>query len=484
MRLGLFTKGLILVCIPLALQLFIIIVFANMYRSISTTLDYQLTALRAVKQVLMVASAMNDFGKVMIDVFDKDEGSGFQYGSALGQVEEWNSEIVTLRSIGPPFEDLAKCTSSLSDRMMQFISTLMDGMEKQRRKISDPVVLSQFNAFKADAISQMDWLQQQALSPPAKYALAKPSEARPMIYCAIIFTVAINIVAATLLGLMVRRNVVMQITRMENNIQRLADNRPLLPPLKGTDEVASFDRSFHEIVEGVRAARLEREQYLEIMSTSLRKPLLELEVFITLAQTQAFGEPNSKGEASLSAASNTLKRLVAMLNELIDFDHIERGTLSLSEIDITPNQLLDDAVNCLKTGGGQQAAIVTVPLENEVEFIADPNRLVQVLINLLSNALKFSPPDSQITLSVNQNADNTVFSVEDQGEGIPDNMQNAIFSRFEQVDQIRDSKNQKGSGLGLFICKTIVEAHGGEIWVESTLGKGSKFSFSIPNRRS
>lgn len=481
MRLGLFSKGLILICIPLALQLMIIIIFANMYKSIATTLDYQLTALRAVKQVLVVASTMNDLGKGMIDVFD-DEGSGFKYGSLFGQLEEWNNEVLDLKQIGPPFADLAKCTSGLSNRMLHFSTSMLDGMGNHQMRISDPKILSRFNTFKSDAIYQMDWLQQQALSPPAKYAMVKPTEARPVVYSAIVLTITINIIAATLLGLMVRRSVVMQITRMETNIQRLANDLPLLPPLRGTDEVAAFDRSFHDIVDGVRAARLEREEYLEIMSSSLRRPLLELDVFIALAQTQAFGEPNSKGEASLAAAARTLKRLIAMLNELIDFDHIDRGTLSLSEIDVTPNQLMNDAVNCLKTGGGQQASIVVVPLQDELEFSADPNRLTQVLINLLSNALKFSPSDSQITLSVQQSPENTVFSVEDQGEGIPSELQDQIFARFEQVDQIKDSKKQKGSGLGLFICKTIIEAHGGEIWVESTLGKGSKFSFSVPNK--
>lgn len=481
MRLGLFTKGLILICIPLALQLMIIIIFANMYKSIATTLDYQLTALRAVKQVLIVAAAMNDLGKGMIDVFD-DEGSGFKYGSLFGQFEEWNNEVSALKHIGPPYEDLAKCTSGLCDRMLNFSTSMLDGMGNQEMRISDPKVLTKFNTFKSDALYQMDWLQQQALSPPAKYAMVKPTEARPVVYSAIVLTIAINIIAATLMGLMVRRSVVMQITRMESNIQRLANDLPLLPPLRGTDEVASFDRSFHDIVDSVRAARLEREEYLEIMSSSLRRPLLELEVFIALTQTEAFGAPNAKGEASLTAASRTLKRLIAMLNELIDFDHIDRGTLSLSEIDITPNQLMSDAVNCLKTGGGQQASIVVIPIEDELEFSADPNRLVQVLINLLSNALKFSPPDGEIKLSVQQSPENTVFSVEDEGAGIPDDMHDLIFSRFEQVDQIKDSQKQKGSGLGLFICKTIVEAHGGEIWVDSTLGKGSKFSFSVPNR--
>jgi len=111
---------------------------------------------------------------------------------------------------------------------------------------------------------------------------------------------------------------------------------------------------------------------------------------------------------------------------------------------------------------------------------AAPEQIVQTLLNLISNAIKFSPADSHIWIRLTWHSPSTVcFSVTDQGRGIPADQHERIFDRFQQVDA-SDSRQGGGTGLGLAICKTIITQHGGEIWVESTLGKGSTFFFTLP----
>ena len=110
---------------------------------------------------------------------------------------------------------------------------------------------------------------------------------------------------------------------------------------------------------------------------------------------------------------------------------------------------------------------------------ADEDRVVQVLINLISNAIKYSPDNSVVTVKAGMEGLETKFQVIDQGPGIPKEMLNAVFERYRQLDQSKDTK-RKGFGLGLAICKALVEKHGGKIWVESELGKGSNFCFTIP----
>jgi signal transduction histidine kinase len=113
---------------------------------------------------------------------------------------------------------------------------------------------------------------------------------------------------------------------------------------------------------------------------------------------------------------------------------------------------------------------------------ADPDAIVQTLVNLLSNAIKFSPAGSHIWLRAEQPTPTTVrFSVSDQGRGIPADQCEVIFDRFQQVDA-SDSRQRGGTGLGLAICKSIIDQHGGEIWVESVLGEGSTFYFTLPTR--
>ena len=114
-----------------------------------------------------------------------------------------------------------------------------------------------------------------------------------------------------------------------------------------------------------------------------------------------------------------------------------------------------------------------------VQLWVDPDRIVQILTNLLSNAIKFSLPNSRIWVIVKQQNHEVLLAVKDTGRGIPENKLDSIFERFQQVDS-SDSRNHDGTGLGLAICKSIVLQHDGSIWVESELGKGSNFYFTLP----
>ena len=116
------------------------------------------------------------------------------------------------------------------------------------------------------------------------------------------------------------------------------------------------------------------------------------------------------------------------------------------------------------------------------QIFADRDRLVQTLVNLLSNAIKFSPHQSQVQLEAEHIANEIVFRVCDRGRGIPADHLESIFERFHQVDA-SDSRQMGGTGLGLAICQSIVQQHGGKIWVESKLSEGSTFSFTIPHYR-
>jgi signal transduction histidine kinase len=105
--------------------------------------------------------------------------------------------------------------------------------------------------------------------------------------------------------------------------------------------------------------------------------------------------------------------------------------------------------------------------------------MIQVLVNLLSNAIKFSPPQSTVTLTVQNQGTQVLFQVQDRGRGIPVSKKEIIFGRFQQVDS-SDTRQMGGTGLGLAICRTIVQQHGGQIWVESIEGEGNTFYFTLP----
>ncbi len=125
-----------------------------------------------------------------------------------------------------------------------------------------------------------------------------------------------------------------------------------------------------------------------------------------------------------------------------------------------------------------KAGVILEVSPRSLEFSADGDRIIQVLSNLLDNAIKFSPPGARIRLSAQLDRE-ILFQVQDQGQGIPADKLQSIFERFHQVDA-SDSRQKGGTGLGLAICRSIIQQHGGQIWVESQLGLGSTFYFTVP----
>jgi len=128
----------------------------------------------------------------------------------------------------------------------------------------------------------------------------------------------------------------------------------------------------------------------------------------------------------------------------------------------------------------QQQGVVLEVQPINIEILVDSDYIIQALTNLLSNAIKFSSLDGTVWLTAERQSNiEVLFSVRDQGQGIPSDKLESIFERFQQVDS-SDSRRKGGTGLGLTICRKIIEQHEGEIWAESTIGEGSTFSFTLP----
>src|SRR5260370_3097590 len=171
-------------------------------------------------------------------------------------------------------------------------------------------------------------------------------------------------------------------------------------------------------------------------------------------------------------------RLGRMITERLDLDRMEAGRMKLKLGPVDINALLSDAAGRARVASSKH--IVTVQLGAGVPvLVGDSDRLFQVVTNLLSNAVKYSPAGSEIVLSSSLNGGSVRVSVRDHGPGIPAGFIDRIFGRYERYEG--NPKNTViGTGLGLAIARHIVEMHNGRIWVESTLGSGSEFLFTIP----
>jgi signal transduction histidine kinase len=241
-------------------------------------------------------------------------------------------------------------------------------------------------------------------------------------------------------------------------------------------------RLFHEIAEKSRQLELEslhKSQFLANMSHELRTPLNAILGYTELILDKIYGETPLKMRSVLERVQINGRHLLGLINDVLDLSKIEAGELRLTLSDYS----LEDVVRTVFTGVEALAAGKGLAFKTEItpdlpRGHGDERRIAQVLLNLTGNAIKFTDA-GEVTINASAQADSFTVAVRDTGPGIEEADQARIFGEFQQVDS-SSTRTKGGSGLGLSIAKRIVEMHGGRIWVESTPGSGSTFSFSLP----
>lgn len=233
---------------------------------------------------------------------------------------------------------------------------------------------------------------------------------------------------------------------------------------------------FSDISERYEVERL-KQSFVSMVSHELRSPLTSLQVCLKMISRGFFGTLNDEGQDKIGIADQSVQRLISLVNEILDVERLESGSLSVTIANESLQEILELAVASIADFA--QSARIDIETETtELRVKADKNRLVQVLVNLLGNAIKFSPPSSSVKVRAFEREGMVEVHVIDQGRGIPEEQRDLIFKRFHQV-RIDDEKG--GAGLGLSICQAIVHGHGGELGVESESGTGSTFWIRIPS---
>jgi len=235
--------------------------------------------------------------------------------------------------------------------------------------------------------------------------------------------------------------------------------------------------TFRDISERLAIERMKSE-FVSTVSHELRTPLTSIRGALGLLAAGLLGDIAPKARRMLDIAINNTDRLVRLINDILDLERMESGRVELHRKLIDGHALLMQTTDVMQAMADR--AGVTLIVEPRHEMIwADPDRIVQLLTNLVSNAIKFSPRGTSVTMSAIAAEQQLVLRVADRGRGIPVDKLDMIFERFKQVDA-SDSRDKGGTGLGLAICRSIAAAHGGRIWAESREGAGSVFNVSIP----
>jgi signal transduction histidine kinase len=215
------------------------------------------------------------------------------------------------------------------------------------------------------------------------------------------------------------------------------------------------------------------------MSHELRTPLNAILGYTELIVDGIYGEVPQKIRDVQERVQKSGRHLLGLINDVLDLSKIEAGQLSLSISDYSFPDAVQSAVAAVDSLAKEKGLKLTVEVDSRLPVgRGDERRVVQVLLNLVGNAIKFTE-SGEVGISVKKSDGAFLVSVSDTGPGIPENQYQKIFEEFQQIDN-SSTRSKGGSGLGLAIARKIVEMHGGRIWVESTVGKGSTFSFSLP----
>lgn len=306
--------------------------------------------------------------------------------------------------------------------------------------------------------------------------------------------------------------------------------------LRNPDGTASSVISIGEDITDRQIVNRMKDEFISVISHELRTPLTAIRGSLGLLAGGFLEKHPEKAQRMISIAAENTDRLTRLINDILDIERIESGRMDLEINPCSPLEMIQYTLNTLQPLASKMDVSLELgeisPIVREMSLLADRDRILQVLTNLVSNAIKFSPPQGKIEVTTRiiscldlpilqetstiapqkdsaatrQDLETTdpastqqqesedskycpilpsatnqhiLFQVKDQGGGIPTDKLESIFDRFQQVDA-SDSRSKGGTGLGLTICRNIIRRHGGAIWAESQLGEGSSFFFSLP----
>jgi signal transduction histidine kinase/DNA-binding response OmpR family regulator/HAMP domain-containing protein len=242
-------------------------------------------------------------------------------------------------------------------------------------------------------------------------------------------------------------------------------------------------RLFQEIEDKSRQLEIasqHKSEFLANMSHELRTPLNAIIGFSEVLIEQMFGELNEKQEEYLQDILTSGRHLLSLINDILDLSKVEAGRMELELGTFALPEALENGLTMIKERAGRHGIQLTLDVDPRLGMIqADERKVKQVVFNLLSNAIKFTPDGGQVAVTAREVDDEIEIAVRDTGIGIAPEDQARIFEEFQQARH-QVTKSREGTGLGLALTRKFVELHGGRIWVESEVGTGSTFTFTIP----
>ena len=301
---------------------------------------------------------------------------------------------------------------------------------------------------------------------------------------AVTFAIVLTVVSLALgivLSVMITRSITMPLSKMRDKTKEIA--RGVFEAnlnLNSTPEINALAEACNSMCLKLQEVDRIKSDFFSLMSHELRTPLTSIKEGTNLFLEGKGGDVTEKQKRLLTIVSEESNRLIELVNSLLDLSKLEAGiaTFHFVNADLTP--LIARAVREIEPLAEAKGIRIKRDIQETPRVIMDTERILQVLRNLIGNALKFTPQGGVVEISLRAMNGGVGVSVADTGPGIPEEQTAIIFDKFQQAVHAGSRKIQ-GTGLGLAIVKHVVQSHGGRVWVESTVGRGSTFRFTLPS---
>jgi signal transduction histidine kinase len=297
----------------------------------------------------------------------------------------------------------------------------------------------------------------------------------------ILAAVLIETLIALGIAMVVGKNILDRLSILMKNIESFSKNKPVEAMIEGDDELAELNSKFQEMA----SARYEAEEFksnlMSMVAHDIRSPLSSANLTIDIMLQRGGDQLDDWMKKRLTRLDGEMRRLIRLTNSLLDIEKIETNKLTLNLESARVEALLEATVSSLEGSAAAKKVKLEQIVAVDTDIVCDKERVIQILINLVSNALKFAPAGSNVTLNVFvlKEGDRVRFEVLDRGAGVPVNERDRLFHKFSQLSQQADIKKQ-GSGFGLYLTNMIVLAHNGSVGYEERSEGGSCFFFELP----
>jgi signal transduction histidine kinase len=310
----------------------------------------------------------------------------------------------------------------------------------------------------------------------------------------ILANVAVTVVIVALIAVAVAKSLSTPIEKLRKSASEIAQgNLDVQVRPSTSDEIGELTTQFDymrkqiirdrnelkEQAEELRKSQLAKQEFASMVTHELKTPLVPIIGYGSMFLGGQLGKLTPEQRKKLEIMYSSAERLTRLIQDVLDVQKLDLGQMHFDMERISARRMIEDSVSSLKPQAEAKGVSLLNCLNGDATLTCDYGRIMQVLNNLINNGIKFSPGGGKIEIDASLKDGSVVFSVKDEGIGIPKDKQDRLFTKFYQVDTSMTRK-AGGTGLGLVICKGIVEAHKGRIWFESEEGKGSIFTFSIP----